>query len=142
MPDGITRHRIVHKMKCKTWFMVAVLATLSACSTPGAKLVGKWVGPLGSRTFEFKSDGTMTELSKPMYFVVNGSGAWGATEDTLTWTETTVEVAGAVGGASTSALEESFKKPNKWLYTMPDKNTMKLNGADGTVLQLVRVPND
>ena len=47
-------------MKCKTWIMVAVLATLSACSTPGSKLVGKWAFPGGSRAFEFKTDRTMT----------------------------------------------------------------------------------
>ena len=128
------------KMKGKAWIMVVVLATLSACSAPGSKLVGKWVGPMGSRAFEFKSDGTMTELSQAMSLTIKGSGKWEATEDTLTWTETTVEVVGAEG-VSTSALEETFKKPHKWLYTMPDKNAMKLNGADGTLL-LTRVPND
>jgi hypothetical protein len=43
---------------------------------------------------------------------------------------------------STSALEESFKKPHKSLYTMPDKNTMKLTSSDGFVSTFVRVPKD
>src|SRR5258705_371233 len=113
-------------MRCKTWFMLAVLAVLPACSAPGSKLVGKWALPGGSRAFEFKSDRTMTELSKVLSFTIKGSGKWEASEDTLTWTETTVEGA----GPADSALEQLWTKPHKWLYTMSDKNTLKLTGSD------------
>src|SRR6187200_822001 len=62
-------------------------------------------------------------------------------------TETTVEVGGAHSNVpevqqANSRLAETFKTPHKWLYTMADKNTLKLTGADGTLLPLVRVPSN
>lgn len=137
-------------MKCKTWIVVALTAALGACSTPSTKLVGKWAMPGGSRLFEFTSDGTMTELSTVSLrnpITIKGSGTWEATEDALTWSQTTVDVDSAQSDVpevqqANSRLAETFKTPKKWLYTMPDKNTLKLTGADGTVLALVRVPND
>jgi hypothetical protein len=134
-------------MKFKTWIVLAVMAALSACSTSDSKLIGKWAFPGGSRMFEFKSDGTMTELSRMRSITIKGSGNWEATRDTLTWTETTVEIVSAQSDVpevqqANSRLAETFKKPHRWLYTMPDMNTLKLTGADGTILPLVRVPGD
>ena len=63
----------------------------------------------------------------------------------VTWTETTVEFEGSYMNSPLEKggkFEEALKKPHKWLYTMSDKNTMRLTGSDGTVLPLVRVPND
>jgi hypothetical protein len=94
------------------------------------------------RVIELKTDGTMTDRSPTRLLTIKGSGTWKATGDTLTWTETTVQVGGAPEGVSTSALEESFKTPNKFLYTMADRNTMKLTSSDGFISTFVRVPND
>jgi len=148
----------------ETWVLVAALAALSACTPASSRLAGKWAVPEGDRAFEFKSDGTMTELSKVGLrypITIKGSGTWNATKDTLTWTEATVEMSSplpegvsaedwekaqtALGDQlkkANASLEEEWKKPKKWLYAMPDKNTMKLTGEGGTILPLVRVPND